>query len=325
MKRPVGASLKRFLRQMGALPYVIIIMGVIIQLINSNFLTQTNLLNVLRQNSIIAVAAFGMTALIISGGIDLSLGSIIGLSCVIASSLMKETNSVFVGLIAAMLLGCIAGAVNGVFVVVSGVHPFVVTLGTLTIYRGLGLIFTGGLQIPDLPKEFLDMASNNFLIMPILVWISIIVFFVMRFLLYKTKFGLYMYEIGGREEAALVAGINVKKYKVMVYALSGLLSGLAGMMLTARVISAQATLGAGYHLQVIAAAVIGGTSLGGGKGKIGGTVLGILILGILSNGLNLLRVSTFWQSVAIGTTIVIAVILDVISQKKAAKRGEGIG
>lgn len=319
--KPILMNLKSALKRKGVLPLVIILLGALIQLNNANFLTLDNLANVLRQISILAVVAFGMTIVIISGGIDLSVGSIIGLTCVVASPIMKDTNSIALGILIALIVGAAAGALNGLIVTVSGVHPFVVTLGTLTAYKGLAMIYSNGYLIGDLPRTFLSMATESFLGLPVLIWITFGVFWAVWFLLNKTKLGLNLYEMGGREEAAVQSGINVKGNKILVYMLSGLCSGLAGMMLVSRVISASATLGAGYHLEAIAAAVIGGASLGGGKGTVGGTVLGIILLGVISNGLNLLKVSTFWQIVAIGSTIVIAVMFDTLRQRGAAEGG----
>ena len=303
-------KLKSADKSMFILPLVIILMMVIVQSQNPNFLSPQNISNVMRQISAIAVISFGMTFVIISGNIDLSMGSIIGFSSVLGGSIMVETGSVPLGIAVALGVGLLCGLVNGILVALTGLHPFIVTLGTLTIFYGFAFLYTGGNLIAGLPPEFLIINTGALWVFPYAIIIAAVVFIILRFVLYKTKFGLYLYIIGGRHEAAESAGLPVKACKIAAYGIMGLLSGLAGMMLTARIITGQSDLGMGYHLIAIGCTVIGGTSLRGGRGTLGGTVLGVLIVGIMANGLNLLRVGSFWQDVATGLIIIIALLLD---------------
>lgn len=309
--RSSRALLRRFPAD-GVLPAIIVLMGVFIQLQNPAFFTTTNLVNILRQSAILAILAFGMTAIIITGNIDLSTGSIIGLSSVLSSDIMLKSGSIALGMAVAMAAGLTVGLLNGLVLVRSGVHPFLVTLGTGMIYKGIAYIYTQGMPIANLPKAYLNLGSTSLFGIPLMTIVAAVVFFAVAFLLTRTRFGLHLYEIGGREEAAVAAGIDVKRVKVLVYGLAGLLTGIASLLVTIRVISSHASLGTNYHLQAIGASVVGGASLSGGRGKLLGTVYGVLIMGILSNGLNLLKVSSFWQEVAIGATIVVAVVIDNI-------------
>ena len=319
MNKVVINKIKRYFVFIEPLPFIIILLGVVIQIFNSNFFTVINLTNILRQVSILAVVAFGMTIVIISGGIDLSISSIMGLVSVFAGVVLRDTGNLTLGISTALLIGGIAGLINGLIIVTSGIHPFVVTLGTLTAYKGIAYIYSNGAPVSSLPQAFLILGSGYWGPLPIMTWIAVLIFLITTYILYKTKFGIHTYEIGNNEEAVVTAGVNVKREKVMIYVISGLFASLAGMLLTSRVISAQANLGIGYNLQAIAAAVIGGTSLSGGRGTPVGTVFGILLIGVLSNGLNLLRISSFWQQVAIGGTIVFAVLLDARSKRKSVK------
>jgi len=285
-------------------------MGLFIQLQNPSFFTADNLVNILRQSAILAILAFGMTTIIISGNIDLSTGSIIGLTSVLASDMMNKLGSIALGMVIALIVGLVVGLINGLILVQSGVHPFLVTLGTGLIYKGIAYIYTQGMPISNLPREFLSLGSTSLLGIPLMTIVAAAVFFLVAFILTRTRFGLHLYEIGGREEAAIASGISVKRIKVLVYGLAGMLTAVAGILVTIRVISSHASLGTNYHLQAIGASVVGGASLSGGRGKLLGTVFGVLIIGILSNGLNLLKVSSFWQEVAIGSTIVVAVVID---------------
>ncbi len=303
------------------LPAVIAAMVVVIQLQNSNFLTTQNIMNILRQVSVNGVIAFGMTTVILTGNIDLSIGSTIGLSSVIGCTVMKSTGSVWLGILVAVAVGAACGLANGLIITSTGLHPFVVTLGTMTIFRGLAFIYTEGQLITGLPEGFLALNTRSIGIFPYMFLITAGTFFVLRFVLYKTKFGYYLYEIGGCEEAAVASGVRVKLCKTAAYTILGFLSGLAGMMLTARIVTGQASAGANYHLMAIGCSVIGGASLRGGKGLLGGTVLGVLIVGIMANGLNLLKVGSFWQDVATGAIIIVAVLFDTMGKNKRAHRG----
>jgi ribose transport system permease protein len=302
------------------IPMLILALAVLTQMSNPAFLTIDNLMNVARQVSILASVACGMTFVIMSGGVDLSVGSTIGLVSVFVGTALKQVNSVALGLALGMAIGAACGAVNGFLVHLTGIHPFIVTLATMTVFKGVSFTYTQGLQIAGLPDDFLILGTGYWGPVPILPYFAAGAAVVSTFILRKTKLGIYTRAIGGREEAALVTGIDIRQYKVFIFMLCGAFAGLAGVLLTSRVIAAQASLGAGYHLQAIGASVIGGARLGGGYGSIGGTMLGVLVMGILSNSLNLLRVSSFWQEVAVGAAIIIAVAADTARQHRLKGR-----
>ncbi|AIM15716.1 ribose ABC transporter permease [Bacillus sp. X1(2014)] len=295
----------------------LLILFVIVSVLNPSFLEPLNILNLLRQVAINALIAFGMTFVILTGGIDLSVGAILALS----SSLMAGMIVSGVDPILAILIGCVLGAlmgvVNGLLITKGKMAPFIATLATMTILRGLTLVYTEGNPITGLGDHHLFQLFGRgyFLGIPVPAVTMILTFVVLYILLHKTPFGRKTYAIGGNEKAALISGIKVPNVKVMIYALSGLLSALAGAILTSRLNSAQPTAGTSYELDAIAAVVLGGTSLSGGKGRIFGTLIGALIIGTLNNGLNLLGVSSFYQMVVKGIVIIIAVLLD---RKKAA-------
>lgn len=301
---------KKIAKKIGALPFVILAMALFTQLNNPTFFTVDNLTNIIRQISVNGVLAIATTLVILTGNIDLSLGSIIGLTSCAGCIIVLKTGMALPGMLSAMALGAMCGAINGLIVIKSEVHPFVVTLGTGMAYSGMAYIFTGGAQVAGLPNHFLSLGSGKAVGIPYLFLLMTAVFAVVSFLLNKTLFGLRLYEIGGKEEAVVASGINARLYKVTAYTIQGALVAMAGMMLAARTISGHASLGSGYHFQAIGAAVVGGVSLTGGRGKASGVLCGVLITGILSNSLNLMKVSSFWQDTTIGAVIVIAVIID---------------
>lgn len=300
----------------GLLPIVLAALVVIIQIQNPNFLSAQNMNNVMRQISVNAVIAFGMTMIIITGNIDLSVGSVIGLASVVGCTIMRSTGNVPLGFVVSLAVGCVCGIVNGLIISYSGLHPFVVTLGTMTAFRGIAFLYTGGNLITGMPEQLFSINTGTLGPFPYMILMAFVVYLLLRFVLYRTKFGTHLYAIGGREEAAQAAGISVRGCKTAVYAIMGTLAGLAGIMLTARTITGQADAGANYHLMAIGTSVIGGASLKGGRGFLGGTVLGVMIVGVISNGLNLLKVSSFWQDVATGLIIIVAVLLDTYSSGK---------
>ena len=298
------------LQQMGPVIGLIII-TVILSVMNSDFLTMNNILNVLRQVSINALIAFGMTFVILTGGIDLSVGSILALSGALTAGLMTGGMDPFLAIVIGLLLGAAMGAVNGIIISKGKVAPFIATLATMTIFRGLTLVYTEGRPITGFGSEsFSLLGAGYFFFIPIPVIWMIIVFAILYFILKKTAFGRRVYAIGGNEEASILSGIKVDKIKIMIYTISGLLAALAGIILTSRLNSAQANAGVGYELDAIAAVVLGGTSLSGGRGWIFGTLIGAMIIGVLNNGLNLLEVSSFYQQVVKGSVILLAVLLD---------------
>ncbi|MCC4722316.1 ABC transporter permease [Salinicoccus sp. RF5] len=306
-KLTVNEMVDRFLPLVG-----LTLLVIVITIMNQQFLSPDNLLNLLRQVSINGLIAFGMTFVILTGGIDLSVGSILAFSSAMTALLITSgIDPVF-----AMLLGCVvgllAGAVNGLLVTVGGMAPFIATLATMTIYRGATLVVTDGRPITGLGDSLLFQmfGKGYFFGIPVPAVTMIVIFIILYIVLNKTIFGRRTYAIGGNETAAALSGIKVNRTKIMIYALSGLMSAIAGIILASRLDSAQPTAGETYELDAIAAVVLGGTSLMGGKGRIVGTLIGVLIIGVLNNGLNLIGVSSFYQQIIKGLVIVIAVLID---------------
>lgn len=290
----------------------LIILVVIVSILNPSFLEPLNILNLLRQVAINALIAFGMTFVILTGGIDLSVGAILALSSALTAGMMVSGIDPIIAIIIGCILGGLMGTVNGLFVTKGKMAPFIATLATMTIFRGLTLVYTGGNPITGLGDNYLFQLFGRgyFLGIPVPAITMILTFVVLFIILHKTPFGRKTYAIGGNEKAALISGIKVPNVKIMIYSLSGMLAALAGAILTSRLNSAQPTAGTSYELDAIAAVVLGGTSLSGGKGRIFGTLIGALIIGTLNNGLNLLGVSSFYQMVVKGIVILIAVLLD---------------
>jgi len=280
------------------------------------FLTVSNLLNVAEQTSINAIVAVGMTFVIISGGIDLSVGSIVALSGVVLGTALQSGHALPISLAFALLVGLACGLGNGVLVSVGGLPPFIVTLGTMSIARGAALLYTEGRPVSGFDAAFRSLATGRAGFVPAPVIAMALVYAVAHFVLTRTTFGRYVYAIGGNEEATRLSGVSVRFHKTMIYGVSGLMSAIAAVILTARLNSAQPIAGMMYELDAIAATVIGGTSLMGGEGTLGGTLVGALIMGVLRNGLNLLGVSSFLQQVVIGAVIVVAVLLDTVLKRK---------
>jgi ribose transport system permease protein len=276
----------------------------------STFLSYSNISQVLRAVSFIAIMAVGQAVVIISGGIDLSSGSVLGLAGVVTAIAFNQ-NFPFVGCIAAgLVVGLAAGGTSGLLITKAKLPPFIATLGMLSVARGLAYAITGGETIRNLPESFLYIGQRDLIGVPIPVWIMLIFAVIVAYFLFSTMWGRYAYAIGGNEEAARLSGIAVHKMKMVFYVLSGLAAAIAGVLYVSRFGVGQSTAGLGYELDVIAAAVIGGVSLSGGKGTITGVILGSILMGILRNGLVLLNVSAYWQQVAIGLVIILAVVLD---------------
>ncbi len=300
---------------------------VAMSLFADNFLTIDNGLNVLRQISINLCLSIGMTMVILSGGIDLSVGSVLALSGAVAAGLLKDgialshwnvtlQFTVFGAIVAGVAIGLVAGWINGVVITRLGVPPFVATLGMLSIARGLTQLWSRNHPISNLGDQFRFMGTGHWLGVPMPVWISATLVLVFAFLTRRTRFGRYLYAIGGNERAAMLSGISVDRIRRNVYMLGGALAGIGGLLLTARLDSADPKVGIGYELDSIAAVVIGGTSLSGGRGSIWGTVLGCLTIGVLNYGLVMVGVSNDWQLVIKGVVIVITVAVDRASSTK---------
>jgi ribose transport system permease protein len=286
---------------------------IVLSLVSDRFLTVDNGLNVLRQISINLCLSIGMTLVILSGGIDLSVGSVLALSGAVAAGLLKNGLVLFGS--GYMVEFTPLGWFNGFVITRFGLPPFVATLGMLSIARGLTMLWTGGFPITGLGPEFGFIGTGYWLGVPMPVWISAALVAVFVVITKRTRFGRYLYAVGGNERAATLSGLNINRVKTTVYLLGGALAAVAGLMVTARSDAADPNAGAGYELNSIAAVVIGGTSLSGGRGSILGTVLGCLIIGVLDNGLVLLNVSAYWQQVIKGCVILLAVAIDRLSRK----------
>jgi ribose transport system permease protein len=297
------------LQRMGPLLGLALIV-IVLSVISDDFLTVSNIFNVLRQISINALIAFGMTFVILTGGIDLSVGSILALSSAITAGLMDGGMDTTLAVLIGLLAGMAMGAVNGLIIAKGRVAPFIATLATMTVFRGLTLVYTEGKPITGLHPDFAMLGKGFFLEIPMPVIWMLISFAVLYFILRHTTFGRHVYALGSNEEATRLSGISTTRVKVWVYTISGLFAALSGIILASRLNSAQPTAGTAYELDAIAAVVLGGTSLAGGRGWIVGTLIGAMIIGVLDNGLNLLNVSSFYQSVVKGAVILVAVLLD---------------
>ena len=281
-----------------------------------HFLTLSNLLNVVQQTSINAIVAAGMTFVIISSGIDLSVGSIVALSGVALGTLLQGGYPPAVAMAAAVAVGAGCGLLNGALVSVGRLPAFIATLGMMSVARGAALVFTEGRPVSGFDENFRWIATGSVGFIPAPVILMLVVYVLAHLVLTRTTFGRYVYAIGGNEEATRLSGVAVRFHKTAIYGVSGLMSAIAAIALTARLNSAQPIAGMMYELDAIAAVVIGGTSLMGGEGSLGGTLIGALIMGVLRNGLNLLGVSSFLQQIVIGGVIVGAVLVDTILKRQ---------
>jgi ribose transport system permease protein len=297
------------------------IMVLVLSLLCENFLTLTNSRNILLQISINLCLSIGMTLIILTGGIDLSVGAILALAGAVAAGLLKKGVTLagagvavqftpFGAVVAGVLVGLVLGWFNGFAITRLRLPPFVATLGMLSIGRGLTMLWTGGFPITGLGKTFDFIGAGFWVGVPMAVWICVTLVMVFHLLSQRTVFGRYFYAVDGNEQAATLAGLRVDRIKIWGYTLGGGLAAVAGLILTARLDAADPKAGLGYELDSIAAVVIGGTSLSGGRGSILGTVLGCLIIGVLNNGLVLLEISPFWQQVIKGLVILAAVAVD---------------
>ncbi|HEY4784322.1 MAG TPA: ABC transporter permease [Chthoniobacterales bacterium] len=291
------------------------------------FLSSTNLINIVRQMSIVGLIALGVTGVIVCAGIDLSSGSVVGLAAVVAASMaqMPDYSAAFypglhlpliVPVLAACAVGALVGLINGSLVAKARIPPFIATLGTYTAIRGAANLYTGGRPISNLTDDYNFIGQGDVFGLPVPIIILVVMAAVTHILYAHTKFGKYIYAIGGNEQAARVSGINASRYKMLIYVYASFLAGLAGLVVSSRIGSGQPGLGIGYELDAIAAAVIGGTSLSaGGIGTVAGTIVGALIIGVLNNTLDLMNVSAFWQQIVKGCIIVGAVIIDQLKHR----------
>lgn len=314
----VGYSTKNFIRDNMGILIGLFVLCIVISIINPSFLTSNNLLNILRQTSTNLYLALAMTMIIIIGGIDLSVGSIMAVTGVATTALISSFEfSVFAAVAAGLLVGMLFGAINGYVAATTVIPPFIITLATMNIARGAAYVLTDGKPVRVMSDSFNSIGSGYVAgILPAPVLYLMILLIICYLIMNKTKLGRYMYAVGGNSEAAKFSGINIKKIKFFAYTFSGLMAAVAGIVLASRMFSGQPTAGDGAELDAIAAVVLGGTSMTGGFGRIGGTVIGALIIGVLSNGLNLMGVSSFWQYIVKGIVIMVAVYADVIKRRK---------
>jgi ribose transport system permease protein len=310
--RPPVASRARRLGTLAGLVGLCLLLWIL----TPHFLTTSNLLNVLEQTAINAVIAVGMTFVILSGGIDLSVGSLVALAGVVLATLLHADTPVVVAILSAIAAGALFGSLNGLAITWGRLPPFIATLGMMSVARGCALLFTDGRPVSGFEPAFRALATARVIGIPAPVFLTAAVYLAAQFVLSETRFGRYVYAIGGNEEATRLSGVSIRLHKTAVYAVSGATSALAAVLLTARLNSAQPIAGMMYELDAIAAVVIGGTSLMGGEGTLGGTLIGALIMGVLRNGLNLLGVSSFMQQVVIGLVIVGAVLIDTVLKSR---------
>lgn len=294
---------------------VLLAMVVFLSVTSSKFLTASNLVSILNQSSMMGILAIGMTFIIVSGGMDLSVGSITSLSAMFVADILikRGISSLPLALFMALLSGLLCGLLNGLLIAYLELPPFLVTMGTMSVFRGLDYLYTGAVTLRGLPKAWVNFWHGS---VPwptvILLVLAVVCFLVIRY----AKYGRYVFAIGGNETASALSGINTRKYKVITYMVMGLCCVFCGIVYVGRMSSAEAQAGSGYELDAIAAAAIGGASLSGGKGSIAGAVIGAVILSVLSNGLTLLRVQSFYQTITTGAIIILAIVIDRFANRK---------
>lgn len=298
----------------------LLVLCVIVYILKPVFLSYRNIMNILRQVSLTAICGFGMTLIILLGEIDLSVGSqqaVAGLASVVV---LNRTGNTFLAVIAALACGALVGAINGMLVTRMKLNSLIATLGTMAIWRGLCMVLTDAVSIQTQVPAFAELGTGYLGPVPIPVVIAFFLFLIIYYVLNHTPFGRKIYAIGGNAEAARLAGIPVEKIKMIVYVVAGVMTMLSGVLLASRMSSAQPTAGTGFEMVVISSVILGGVSMAGGSGSIAGALIGMLILGVLQNGLTLLDVSSFWQDISRGLVIILAVYLDNVRKKQAAKK-----
>ena len=319
-RKGLRAADQRILRRLGP---VIALLGMcaILTALSDHFLTFDNLMNVFRQSAVNVLLALGQLLVIVTAGIDLSVGSVLGLSCVAAALMLKAGFAGWLSGLAAVALGLSLGTMNGVLLTRLRLpHPFIPTLGMMNVARGLALVISGGFPVSNLPDSFRWLGAGRLAFLPAPVVLVLVVCAVSHFFLTRTAIGRDIYAIGGNKQAAILSGVPVNSRLTLVYALSGGLAGLGAIVLAGRMNSGYPLAGMGAELDAIAAVIIGGASFFGGAGTVSGTLVGALIIGVLRNGLNLLDVSSYWQTAVIGVVIVMAVWIDVVRQRAGGKK-----
>lgn len=320
--RPTGAWWQHVIVRLGVLPLLLAIAVVVFALLSPNFLTGQNLLNVARQSTFLAMVAMGQMLALLTGGFDLSVGKTLAITSVVGALVMAGAKATFpdavgvviaLGMLAGIGAGTLVGIVNGIGVALFDVSPFMMTLGTASISFGIALTLTSGVPVYGMPDEFGDtFGFGQFLGVPAPVYVTAILYLVLYLILSWTPMGRYFYAIGGNYKASLLSGINTRFHLFMAYVLCGLMAAIAGIILTARLETGEANIGASMPLDSIAACVIGGVSLRGGVGRLGSVVLGAIFIGLIQNGMDLARIASYLQEVVIGVLLILAVIADQV-------------
>jgi len=314
-KKPSSGKLKTWAIKYNTV-VVLFVIFIFFAFASDSFLKPTNLMNVLRQISINGIIATGMTLVILTGGIDLSVGAVVALSSVVAATIANEANAAWwVSIFAAVAVATLLGLISGVFISFFHLAPFIMTLAMMTIARGLAFTFSNGKPVSGVHKSFLVIGKGDLLGVPIPVWILAVVVIVTFILLKNVPLGRYIYAVGGNERAARVSGINIRLVKLAVYVIAGFFTGIASVVLTSRLSAGLPQVAEGYELDAIAAVVIGGTSLMGGSGGMLGTITGVLIIGFINNGMDLLNVASYPQQIIKGIVIILAVMIDSLRNK----------
>lgn len=299
------------------LPFLtLIVLFIALTIASPHFLTGINLASVARQTAVINIIALGMTLVIVTGGIDLSVGSILAVAGLFGTMAIKAGQPIPLAILIGIFSGLVCGFLNGLMITQLRINPFIVTLGTLEAYRGFALVVSKGLPVHEIPDAFSFLGDGTLLRIPFSLWILALCAVLMHFLLENTKLGRYAFAIGSNSAAAYYAGVPIKFHLIAVYSIAGMLAGLAGMIEASRLMTGQPTAGQGYELQAIAAVVIGGGSLQGGEGSVVGTLIGAFIIGLLSNGSDLLGINPYWQQVIIGGVIIAAVAFDELRKRR---------
>lgn len=299
---------------------VLLFVFVFFSVLTKTFLSTKNLLNICRQVSMTGICAVGMTMVLLTGGIDISIGSVIALSGVVSAKLINDLGfGIFPAMVVGVLVGIVCGLISGIMVAHFEVPALIATLAMQTIARGFAFIMTQGIPVYGLPESIKTLGLGYFLGIPIPVYILALVFFIGWWMLEQTSFGRHLYAIGGNEEVARLSGINVLVKKIQIYSLSGFFAGLSGVIMLSRLNSGQPATSEGFEMDVITAAVLGGVSVAGGQGKIINVVAGVLIMGMLSNGMTLMNLDEYWQWVAKGAVLLFAVAFDNMQRRRKAK------
>ena len=310
-KKELGSVLRNF-----ALVFIIIAITIVMSFVSPVFMTSKNIINIIRQISINGIIAVGMTFVILTGGIDLSVGSVVAITSVIVGSMLQGGSNWLVACIVALLIALVFGAFNGFMIAYVGFQPFIATLATVTMGSGIALAYSDGKPFTISNESFLKIGQGYIGAIPIPIVLLVIVVAIGLIILKTTTFGRYVFAIGGNKNAAKLSGVRTRRVELMVYVISALCASLVGLILSARISSGQPTAGEGYELDAIAATAIGGTSMTGGVGSLTGTIFGFVLLGLMTNSMNLLNINSFYQEIVKGILIIIAVFLDMTSKNK---------